>query len=361
MNKGDALKVQRSVTGYDVARAAGVSRSTVSVVLNNIENVAISEKTRQRVLQVAASLQYRPNVAARSVIMRKACAFGVVSCWEPDSPLFARPVKGMLAKLKSVGYGLTLCDLETQNVEEGIDVAIGYWRESRIDGLIGLMKTTDLFPSQMAEKLAKARLPYVLINANMAQTVAEVVSSDNFQAGFLATEHLLKLGHRRVAFLLRGAGARQPQSSEEERYRGYAAAMQVAGISSTDTLVVHYVSGQLSIDTGYHAFKDYLQTALVRPTAVYAINDYLAIGAMYAAQDVGMAIPADLAIVGTDDYYIANQVRPSLTTVAQPLKELGEEAANILLARLAGKEPVKPGRIALPCRLVVRESCGASE
>ncbi|HHT26080.1 MAG TPA: LacI family transcriptional regulator [Firmicutes bacterium] len=352
---------QRSVTSIDVAKEAGVSRSTVSVVLNNKQNVAISPQTYARVIKAARKLNYRPNVAARAISTRRAYAIGLISCWDPVSPLFARPVQGMLRYLSAQNYGLTLCDVAAARPEAGVETAIEYYQEGRVDGVIFMLKTLGSagFPSSVAQRLQEAEVPFILINSNTDNPDIDEVSSHNYQVGYLATQHLINLGHRRIAFLLQRKGLNYRVQAEMERLEGYLGAFRDTNTPLVPELILEYNSSSISANTGYECFSRLLRSQQELPSAVYATSDYLAIGALYAAQEAGLKVPEQIAFVGTDNLEMARQVRPALTSVAQPLAQMGEEAAKLLLERITTGEKGKAVKVKLPGSLTIRDSCGA--
>jgi DNA-binding LacI/PurR family transcriptional regulator len=351
----------RPVTSYDVAKEAGVSRSTVSVVLNNTKNVSISPETHRKVLEAAEKLQYRPNMAAKSISTKRAYSLGLLSCWEPTSPLFARPMEGILDESRMAGYALTLCELSGRKLEQGVDSAVNFYREGRIEGVVGLMGTTKKSqPLQdMVNVFREENIPFVLANSHLKDAQIDEICIDNFHAGYLGTYHLIRMGHKRICFLLqrKRKDGQITSGSDIERFKGYMAAMQEAELETED-LVVRIESEPISVDMGYRVFKEYLTTCETLPTAIYAISDLIAIGAMHAAQEMGLNIPKDMAVVGTDDIDVYRYIRPSLTSVVQPLNKMGSEAVKILLERIEGKGPQGSMKIFLPCDLVIRDSCG---
>jgi LacI family repressor for deo operon, udp, cdd, tsx, nupC, and nupG len=359
---GSGNDKQRPVTSFDVAREAGVSRSTVSVVLNNAKNVSVSPETYRKVMEAAEKLQYRPNMAARSISTQRAYSIGLVSCWEPSSPLFAKPMEGILDEVREADYALTLCELSMRRLKLGIEVAINFYREGRIDGVIGLMGTTgkSQLLNELVESLRHEKIPFVFVNSHMADPYVDDISTDNFHAGFLGTHHLIRLGHKRICFLtqrVRPDGERVSYA-DRDRLLGYQAAMQDSGLGIDPSLILSTNVEPISVDMGYRTFKRYLESSDSLPTGVYAISDHLAIGAIYAAQELGIKVPEDLAVVGTDDIGTSRYIRPPLTSVSHPLDKAGSQAVKLLLEKIDGKGPKGPVKMSLPCTLMVRGSCG---
>lgn len=353
----------RKPTSIDVAREAGVSQTTVSLILNGIRDASFPPETIKRVREAAQRLQYRPNVAARSVSSRKAYALGLISRWVTSSPFFSRPVQGMLRVAQEAGYALTLCDVEAEakNAEATVDRVVGYYREGRIDGVIAILATLEKIgiPASVLHRCIDENIPIVLVNAYGNNPMIDEIRSDNFHAGYLGTRHLLQLGHRRIAFFLERKKGDRTTTAASERLMGYRHALREAKIDPSNELVIRIDDAPVIIDTGYNSFKEYLRSCKSPPSALYAINDNLALGAMYAALDHGLRVPDDLAIVGTDDCDFSRDVRPRLTSVRQPLELMGEESVRLLLKRLNHEGPSEAVKQLFKCELVIRESCGA--
>lgn len=351
---------KRKATSADVARAAGVSRTTVSLILNEVPGVTFTAETINRVKREAAKLGYFPNVPARSVTTKKSYAIGLVSFWEPNSTLFARSFAGMIRYTRSVGYGLTVCDVASFG-DDGIEATIEFYKQGRIDGVVALLST--FWPhlprgNQSTDYIARLKqehIPFVLINSHVGDPTVDEICTDNFHAGYLATQHLLSLGHRHIGIMSRQAASGRLTPAESERYRGCVAALaEVDGTQLTECVC----EGSICVDAGYQGFNKFIASGAARPTALYAISDYLAIGAIYAAQEHGLVIPHDLAVVGTDDLEMSPQIRPALTSVRQPLELLGEQAVQLLLQRIDERGPDHVVKAAVPCSLQIRHTCG---
>ncbi len=352
-------KKRRRVTSFDVAQEAGVSRSTVAAVLNKSKNVIISKETAQRVHKAAERLGYLPKLAARTINLDRAYAIGLISCWDLNSPYLARPMKGIVNLLRTAGYSLTICDLDNANIESGVKVAVDYFRESRIDGVLIIVSTMfdDVSSPNILQPLRNDRVPFVLVNTGASHELnTDQINSDNFHAGHLATCHLLNHGHRRIAFIMRNPEKTHP--AEEARYWGYIQALTEARISQTDRYVIYSTNTARSMEHGIVAFQNALSTWPEKPSAVYAIHDHLAAGVIYAAREAGLQVPKDLAVVGMDDLEAARTVYPPLTSLAQPLCQMGEKATQLLLQRIEETGPEHPVRLSLPCDIVIRKSCG---
>ncbi len=359
----DTHKNRRRVTSFDVAKEAGVSRSTVSAVLNNTRQVIISKETEQKVRKAADRLGYLPKLAARSIHSDRSYAIGLISCWNPNSPFVARPMQGIVNCLRTVGYSLTICDLGHSDIAFGVKVAIDYFREGRIDGVLVILSTMadEVISSGVLQLLRDDSVPFVLVNTSCPELEMDEANSDNFHAGYLATRHLLNHGHRRIAYILRREIAPKLSQAEEARYQGYLQALTEAGVSQIDRYVTRSPRPELTAEQGMAVFLQALPRWAERPSAVYAISDRLAAGVMAAAHTAGLRVPDDLAVVGTDDLEIARSTYPLLTSVAQPLQQMGDVATRLLLQRIDGTGPDQPVRVLLPCHLVVRKSCGGQK
>lgn len=330
------------VTMSDVARQAGVSLMTVSRVVNNKGDV--SSETRQRVLEIIASLDYRPSAIARSLATRETCTIGLVV---PDvtNPFFADITRGVEHLAYSRGYQVFLCNSEEDPQREL--AVIQSLEEKRVDGLI--LCSSRLDEEKLGDVLAN--LPaVVLINRRLhkgAEDVFDSVILDDERGGWLATHHLIQSGHQRIGFLagplasFSGAGRRD----------GYLAALQEADLSSEEDWISNC---QPSVEGGYQTTRDML-TRHPQLTGLFCFNDLVAVGALHACDELGRRIPADLAIVGHDDIPLAALVSPALTTCRVPRYELGATAVNALFERFQdGSDGCQQG--VLEAELIIRES-----
>ena len=324
------------MTITDVARAAGVSVATVSKVMNGRYGVAPA--TYERVMGVVAELGYETSLIAASLRRSRTNVIGVlVTEFEAYS---AELLKGIGAAAQGTGYEL----LAYAGWAEG-SPRDGWERRSLsrlagtlIDGAI-LVTPTVLAP--------ETSVPVVAIDPHTGGGGPSTVGSDNFTGARTATEHLLGLGHRRIAHL-RG---RADLESSHRRELGYRAALDEAGVAVDPQLIGN---GNYQRKDGYAATLELLALP-DRPTAVFASNDLSALGAIAAARELGLSIPGDLSVVGFDDIPDAGRSTPSLTTFAQPLHEMGAEAFRLLLELLSGSEDGRR-HVQLTGSLVVRES-----
>ncbi|MCL5075695.1 MAG: LacI family transcriptional regulator [Chloroflexi bacterium] len=330
------------VTIKDVAAQAGVSYQTVSRVINNKPEVAA--ETRQKVLQVIKELDYQPNVLAGSLRRRETLTIALII---PDTfnPFFAEVAKGVEETGFQFGYSLVLChsDYDAQKELRYVHVL----RSKRVDGVI-------LIPSSPASEalqvLLKHKIPVVLADRKPMDMASEVdtVTADNTQGARAATEHLIRLGHRRIAFIARPF----PMTHSAGRLHGYRLALEQHGLPFVEEMVVH---GGFRYPAGEEAMQHLL--SLKPPiTAVLAYNDIMAIGALKAISDRGLSVPRDISVVGFDDIPPAAYTDPPLTTVAMPKVEMGRIAAQRLMQMVDSGPGAEKKDIVLETHLVVRGS-----
>lgn len=331
------------VTIEKVAERAGVSVATVSRALRGLPNV--SPKTRDRVVSVAAMLNYRPdpNAARLAAGRTRTVAVGVVAI-----PIWytGQVVSGIEAVLTNRGYDLTLLLIADELVRTRALGDVGGGVSKRADGAI----IVDLVPT-VTERLllAEHRLPWVMVGAD-CPTIDSVVI-DNVTGAMSATRHLLSLGHTRLG-LISGGPAAFPASSPPERRTGFLRALDEAGVRFDPN---HERVGDFSALGGYEAMQALLELRQ-RPTAVFAMSDEMAMGAMRACVEGGLTVPGDMSVVGFDDVDWAFTV--GLTTVRQDAVELGAIAARLMIERLEG-EACDRRLVTVPTELVERSSTSA--
>lgn len=327
-------------TARDIARAAGVSTSTVSHVLNSTRWV--SPELRDRVLATADALGYEPDALARSLRIRRSNTIGLVIS-DIGNPFFTAVVRGVQDVVQARGYALIL-----SNTDEDPDKEASYLRvltSRRVDGII---LAPAGVPHTYLAGLANSGFPLVFLDREVRELDVASALLDNARAGRDAMEHLLRLGHRRIGMI-----AGRPQiTSTEERIAGYRAALEHAGIEYDEALVV---SGGSRIGEARRAAEALLSLD-PRPTALFVTNNLMTIGAMGGIKSSRLRVPDDLSLAAIDDFSWADVFEPRLTTVAQPTYELGRVAADLVLKRIAGDLDAATARVVLPGHLIVRDS-----
>jgi len=338
---------KKKVVSADVARLAGVSRTTVSLVLNNVPGINISEETRRRVLEATSQLEYYPHAAARSLASRRSGNIGVVLCQSADR-LFAdmflmEVLHGIHSVIRPQSFHILLEAVEEVTAPNAYFELV---QSHQIDGLIvSGPRSDDTQLPRIQEKGFPVVLEGQLPGSNLPQ-----VDVDNVGGAHLAVQHLLSLGHRRIAFISNGPLI---YTASRDRLRGYEAALTVAGLTYDESLVRY---GAFSRVSGYEAMKSLLALP-DRPTAAFVASDVVAFGALTALHEADVHVPDEMAIVSFDDVRMAAYVTPPLTSLRLPARKLGQTAAEILLRLIKG-EKVDPGTTLLDTELIVRDSSG---
>lgn len=307
----------------DVARAASVTPAVVSRVLNGDPTLRVREATRGRVVAAARKLNYTPSQAARALRQRRSGALGL-AVHDLANPVYAEIIIGAQKAAADADYVLLLADVEgLAGGDETFGRAV---RGGAIDGL--LLQRSGAKSDRQILQAAGAEIPIVLVNDRSATRSS--VALDDEAGTRLATEHLIDLGHTRIAHLQLGGPSRSGA-----RIRGWRHALSEAGLTANETWLVY---GGPTVDLGYTGMCQLLGAADL-PTAVVVGSALAAIGALTAARDVGVRVPHDISVVAFHDLALASHLVPSLTTVAMPLHGLGAAAVNLLLELLAGGTP----------------------
>jgi LacI family transcriptional regulator len=325
----------------DVAHEAGVSVTAAHRALNG--KAELSSAKRARVLAVAQRLNYVPSAVARALVSGKTKTIGMVVT-DNASPVYAGIVRGVEEASRAAGFGLLLCN-SADSQERALD-CLEMLRAKQVDGVVFTPVQTD---RRDVDRLREIGLPFVLLLRHFADLAVDYVITDNDAAGFVATTHLLDLGHRRIAHVA-GPGH---VSSAQGRLAGFHRAYAERGLEIDEQLIVH---APFTVRGGCDAALPLLDRA-DRPTAIFAANDLQAVGVMKAARALALRIPDDVALVGGDDIELAEFLEVPLTTFHQPAREIGERGAQLLLGRL-NDEIEEPRRIVLTPRLIVRRSSG---
>lgn len=326
-------------TIYDVAEAAGVSIATVSKVINGTGR--ISDKTRKHVTNIMEALKYQPSMVASALTGKSTFTVGLTL---PDlaNPFFAEIARAVEDRGHEYGFNVFICSTDNDPDRE-----IKYFSlltQKRVDGVIVATRTEkDLF----LKKLIQQNVPIALITGEMPTLAVDTVMVDDFLGGYQAGSHLVEQGHRRIAILAEDINT----MSNRERIRGCKQAMTAAGIEVDERLVT---SGDFTVSGGKDAMIRLLDME-EPPTAVFACNDLLAIGAIQGARERGLQLPQQLSVVGFDNTILATIIDPPLTTIAQPIQEIGRQAMDLLVQEIKGEKSMKQ-RVVLMPELVVRGS-----
>lgn len=335
-----------NLTLEDIAERAGVSRSTVSRVVNDHPNVKPS--VRKRVLDVIQSTGFQPNAAARTLASQHSWMLGLVLPRSVTSffsdPYFPRLTQGIAQACNQMDYTLGLFLISTQEDEEKI-----FPRVSRKGLLDGILLQSGQVGDLLIDRLLTSNIPLVIAGRPFHTNDVSYIDVDNVQAAYSAVNHLIGLGYQRIGTI---AG---PHHSTVgiDRLQGYRKAFAEADRSMDESLIVE---GDFTEAEGYSAMQELLEA---KPDAVFAASDIMAIGGMRAVREAGLRIPEDVAFVGFDDLPLATLVDPQLTTVHQPIYQLGFKAVELLISLIEnGVTPAR--RVILDTELVIRGSCGAS-
>jgi len=324
----------------DVAKLAGVHPSTVSRVINN--DSRISEKTKEKVLLIINKLGYTPNAIARGLKTKRTYTLGMLI---PDitNPFFAEIARGVEDAASKNNFNVILCNTDDKLKKERTYLQI--LRGKRVDGFI--LGTAHIKDKSILE-LEKKKFPYILVSRNIEGLEKNCIIVDDIEGGKIATEYLIKLGHRQIAHI---TGPLQTRSALN-RLKGYQLALKKYEIEYRDELVGE---GDFKIKGGYQIMKRFLKLS-EPPAAIFAANDLLALGAMQAIQKKNFHIPEDFSVVGFNDIELASFVYPALTTVRQPMLEMGAIAVKMLL-KIIEEGEFNQRKIVLKPKLIIRDSC----
>ncbi|MBK5107949.1 MAG: LacI family DNA-binding transcriptional regulator [Anaerolineales bacterium] len=339
----------KRTTSRDVADRAGVSRTTVSLVLNNVQGVQISEGTRERVFQAAQQLGYIPHAAAQALASRRAQIIGLILTRNPhhiSSDAFLNQIlDGLITAAHEHSMRLLIDIVEVQHQQKAYLELV---RAKRIDGLI---LSGPRFDDDALLSLQQDHFPTVLMG-QLPNTDFFSVDIDNFAAAQQAVEHLVKLGHERIACITNAAAT---YTAAAVRLDGYRQVLENHAIPFDEALIRY---GDFDPESGYQQMKNLLSLD-TPPSAVFVASDVVAIGAKAAIVEKGLKIPGDIALVGFDDIPLARYLDPPLTTVRLPASELATRASQILIQLIQGDPPAEK-LVLLESQLIVRQSCGAN-
>ena len=340
MNTTQQLR-HRPASIKDVARVAGVSHSTVSRALQN--SPVVNPKTAAKIRRIARDLGYRPSAVARGLVTQKTRTIGVVVTTIAD-PFVSEVVIGIEMAANDNGYSVFLADSNADPARE--KSVVHSFAERRVDGIV---VTSSRVGALYTPLLSEMMVPIVLINNQHPGQFVHSVMIDNLPASRDATNHLISLGHRRIAYV----GDRYGHQSDTERFAGYREALEQAALPFLPELVVH---GDGKPGGGAPAMNKLLCLPNP-PTAVFCYNDMTALGVLHSIHMHGLRVPADISLIGFDDLFFASYTQPQLTTVRQPMRQMGRMAMENLLKLMSGQPSAEA--IKVPAELIIRESTAA--
>ncbi|MEK8126593.1 LacI family DNA-binding transcriptional regulator [Paenibacillus filicis] len=329
-------------TIYDVAKEAGVSIATVSKVLNG--KGKISTETREAIFAIMERLDYQPSLIATALTGKRTFTLGLLV---PDisNPFFSEIARAIEDQSEQLGYSVMICS--TDNKDAKVEKYISLLQQKKVDGII---IATGIDNKDILEQLLSKSIPVVLLARDMPLVAVNTVVVDDYIGGCLAAAHLLELGHRSVAML----GEREKVRSSRERVRGFRQTLEESGVTFTPEQLRH--CDYKVEDSRVKALE--LLSVEEPPTAIFACNDMLAVGALQAAKELGKKVPEELSIVSFDNTVLAAVTNPPMTTVAQPMEHMGKLVVNMIVDELQGSAPVRQ-RVVLRPELIIRESTAA--
>ena len=327
----------------DVAERAGVSPITVSRVINN--SGYVSQETRLRVEAAIAELQYVPNSLARSLRFKRTHTLALVLT-DITNPFWTTVARGVEDVASQCGFNVILCNTDENEAKQSeyLNVLL----QKQVDGflLVPARSTPDPIVLIQSQKV-----PTVVLDRQVPGAQVDIVRGDSEGGAYQLVRLLLSLGHRRIAMLSGPVSI----STAADRVTGYCRALQELGLEAQAELICY---GEYTQESGYQMAQKVL-SLIPRPTALFAANNFIAIGALRALREAGVHVPEDMALVSFDDIPPAFVIEPFLTVAAQPAYEMGRRATELLLARLSGQAPPECQEIVLPTEIIVRRSSGS--
>ena len=322
-----------------VAKRAGVSVNTASRAINNKPDINL--ETKKRVLQIAKELGYIRNAAAVALRTKKTGTIGVVIA-DNRNPFYAEVLNGMEEAAREKNYHIILANTQRDYRKE--EEAINLLLAKRVDGLL-ITPVQD--KDDDIKNLIDANIPFVVVGRDFKNIEVDAIYNDEVKGGFLATEYLIKKGHKRIA-LINGFLYKSPAKGRSE---GYKKALNKYRIPLDESLIS---VGDINIEDGHERTKQMLEKDL-NFTAIFVYNDMMAFGAMQAIKEKGLRIPEDIGLVGYDDIPFSSLISPALTTIRLKKQELGAESVKLLLSRINGNRKITK-KVMLGVELQIRES-----
>lgn len=303
----------------DIARETGFSISTISRVLNN-KKEGVSIESRKKIMEVVEAMNYQPNQFARGLITKKSNMLGLIV---PNilNPFFPEICRGIEDKASQLGYSLIICNSDDQPKKE--ENYLKLLKEKQVDGIL-LASLNDL-TKQNEDYLLTSQIPYILVDRDNEHHAPAGVYFDNFKGGFLAGQHLIEQGHKRIACM---TGPPNILSSKR-RLKGFLAAMEEFRVPVAES---HILAGNYHMEEAYSLAKSFLQKNEV--TAIFTSNDLMACGVYQAAYELGISIPKDLSVIGFDNISFGEILNPKLSTIRQDTYEMGAESVNLIVQKI---------------------------
>lgn len=328
------------ITIKDVAKKAGVSISTVSRVIN--DSKPVSNEIRQRVLEVIRETGYTPNPVARSLVMKKSQLIGVVV---PNiSNLFIGEMLSGVEEIgKMYGYDMLLCNSYGELEQE-----IRYLNLLKAKQVEGIVFMTWKLQEELVEYLSDIDVPIVLINRNTSSLNIPSVSIDNYGATYEMTNYLIDQGHQRIALIRNN---KDKDAFGFDQFRGYKKSLEDHGLAVDEKLVGY---GNYKLEDCYKIVEGFIEEKIL-PSAIFATSDLMAIGAINCLLDFGYRVPEDVSVVGYNDIKLASVYRPKLTTIHQPIYDIGAVATRMII-KIINKEEIEHNIVVLPHQLIIRGS-----
>ena len=339
--------MKKKITIKDIAHMANVSHTTVSRALN--DKSRIRNETKEKILSIARDLNYRPDFIARSLVMKRTKTLGLVIT-TISNPFYIELAQGIEATAIGLGYNIILC-----STHQDLSVEKQYVDMLRSKGVDGIILTSAHLGDPNIVALAEESFPIVLVNRrtyhSLVKEKVDYVGVNNILGGFLAVEHLIRLGHRQIGVI----GGSAESSVALERLEGGKKALQAYNLEQRDD---YFWEGDFLKESGYRGGKRFLEMA-EPPTAIFATNDYMALGTYQAIVERGLRIPEDIALVGFNDIEFTGMKGIELTTIGQKKFEMGALAVKTLVEKIEGGES-KPStkEILLKPELIIRKTCG---
>jgi len=326
------------ITIRDVARLTNLSTATVSRVLNNKPDV--SEEARKTVLGIIEKYNYNPSSIARGLALKKTNTIGLIL---PDitNPFYPELARGVEMRAKDLGYSVILSDIKNDHL--ALVETVSFLQSKQVDGII-ITQWSTLFSKELEKIIKESDVPIVSIDREGGKSC---VDFDDFDSAYRAVSYLVTQGHTKIAHI---TGDLRTYSAQK-RYEGY---LQCLADNNIEVSKKWVYEGEFTLKSGYAGMTEILKSPSF-PTAIFAANDVIAIGAYDAIAEHGLSIPDDISIMGHDDISFASIVRPKLTTMNIPRSEMGESCVNALHA-LLGKKPKKPEIGTFSSKLCVRDS-----